>query len=62
MTLTYKAEKYENVRAISFNISNELGFCVIMVQEVEAPKDNPALNNKITVLELVEIGKLKIQD
>lgn len=62
MTLTYKAEKYENVRAISFNVSNELGFCVIMVQEMEASKDNPALNNKVTVLECVEIGKLKIQD
>ena len=62
MTLTYKGEKYENVRAVGFNMSNELGCCVTMVQEVKAPKDNPALNNRVTVLELVEIGKLKIQD
>jgi len=61
MTLTYKGEKYENVRAVGFDISNELGVCVNLVREIETP-EHPELNNEIIVLEGVEMEKLKISD
>ena len=62
MVVKYKSEKYDNIRAIGFDASNELGFCVTMVQEVEAPKENPALNNKVIVLEGITVNALKISE
>lgn len=61
MVVKYKNQKIENVRAIGFDISNELGVCVNLVQEIKTP-GHPELNNKIIVLEGVEMEKLKISD
>lgn len=61
MTVSYKGEKFENVRAMGFNMSNELGVCVYLVQEV-VNKEHPEQNSKCTTLECVEIGKLKVAD
>lgn len=46
---------------MGFNVSNELGVCVYIVQEVEN-KEHPEQNSKCTTLECVEIGKLKVAD
>lgn len=61
MIVRYKGQEFKDVRAMGFNMSNELGVCVYLVQEVEN-KEYPEQNSKCTTLECVEIGKLKVVD
>lgn len=61
MIVRYKNQKLENVKAIGFDVSNELGTCVYIVQEI-VTEGHPELNNKCTTLEGVNLSKLKISE
>ena len=50
MKVIYKGVEFRNVSKVNFDISNELGVCVFLQGETN------------TILECVEIGKLKIAD
>lgn len=50
MKVEYKGNEFKNVSKVSFNISSELGVCVFLQGETN------------TLLEGVEIGKLKVTD
>lgn len=58
MTVEYKGKKYENVESISFDSSNELGFCVHMTKDVIGIM--PTIKYQVTTLEGINVNELKI--